>query len=86
VNVEIQDVDYDYKRARNGEAIGRVLFRRGAGWRERQIARICPVCLRKGCRLLSRVLSWIELLLGCPVDQTLGAALAQIQIIAQKCE
>jgi hypothetical protein len=85
VNVEIQDVGYDYRKAGNGKAIGHALFR-GFHWRERQIARIRPGWLRKGCRLLSRVLSRIELWLGRPTDQTLGTAVAQIQVIAQKCE
>jgi SAM-dependent methyltransferase len=85
LSVEIQDIDYDYRIRRNGEAIGPAL-RRSFARRQQWIEGIHPVLLKKICRLLNRVPSKIELLRGYPVDQTCEATLAQIQIIARKCE
>jgi SAM-dependent methyltransferase len=85
LSVEIQDAGYDYGIGKNGKAIGRALHR-GFMWRQNRIAGIRPGWLKKGCRLLDRMLSRVEFLLGRPVDQTLGTALAQIQIVAEKDE
>jgi SAM-dependent methyltransferase len=83
LSVEIHDAGYDYGKKKNGEAIGRALHRFAA---LHGVAEGKGGYLRKVCRILNRILSRIEFLLGRPVDQLRGTALAQIQIIARKDE
>jgi len=79
LDCEIQDLGYDHRRRRTHiGALGRVAF----GLRRRAVAvlRRLGSTGRRAANLASRIFD----LMGVPVDQTDGAALAQIQVIARK--
>lgn len=83
LGTELQDVGYDHRLTKHGEAKGLALHR-FYRWRETWIAKIRLRLLRGACYRAHLFISALEALLGRPVDQTLGEALAQIQIVARK--
>jgi len=81
IDARLQDDGYDRRLMRQSTKLGRLLFR-WAIYRQGAFRRLMQVGLP-----LSRVnlgLDRIERILGKPIDQTLGSALAQIQVVEQK--
>lgn len=79
VSCELQDNEYNYRlRKLSISRIDRMLFRMERRW--------SGLCRRLGLSdtSLARYVTDVLVRLGCPVDQTAGPALAQIQIIARK--
>jgi SAM-dependent methyltransferase len=75
----IQDAGYDYRLRSTGGGPLRKVLRRAELFRKRVFNRL-------GLRSSSvkRAFSRVEFHLGCPIDQTEGDAMAQIQVIARK--
>lgn len=81
IDASVQDQGLDYSLLRRATGFRRALFVM-ASWRERLFRRL----MSRGLPLyrLSLAIDRFERLLGKPIDQTLGPALAQIQLVAQK--
>lgn len=81
LSAEVQDEGYDHSLKRTGPPTGvarRVLFK--IGKEARRVLRRLELHRSAAWRLLERGLARA----GVPVDQTMGAALAQIQVVARK--
>lgn len=78
ISEEIQDDGYDYRLQGSGAAHIGLLRRFG-----NRLIRVAT-CSR-GFRWIAHSILRLLAALGTPVDQTRGAALAQIQIVARKC-
>lgn len=83
LGAELQDAGYDHRLTKRGEAKGLALHR-FYRWREGRIAKIRPRLLHGACYHAHLLVSALEARLGRPVDQTLGEALAQIQVVVRK--
>jgi SAM-dependent methyltransferase len=79
----VQDNAYDHRLARKKiTRFERLLFKCAKKFRERAFKRLVRVGLP--AYPVGLVLDRLERALGAPVDQTIGPALAQIQLVAQK--
>jgi SAM-dependent methyltransferase len=82
IQIELQDANYDRRLQRHGAGASGRLVLRLRPIRERMLARAS----RWG-PLHDRLMRWterVEYLLGSPIDQTRGQALAQIQAVLRK--
>jgi len=82
VDCALQDHGYDRGQLRNAPVARKRVLLRFAGRREALLGAL----MRLGWPVsrLSELLARAELALGKPVDQTLGEAMAQIQVVARK--
>jgi SAM-dependent methyltransferase len=82
IEIAVQDLGLDHSLLRRRiSQTGRLLFSLGAHRREAFL-----ILMRRGVPLhpLDRAFDRVERFFGKPVDQTLGDALAQIQVVARK--
>jgi SAM-dependent methyltransferase len=81
VEAHLQDDGYDRRLMRRGTRGRRILFRWGS-CRQRAFRRLMRV--GPSMHRVDLALDRLERTLGKPIDQTLGAAVAQIQVVARK--
>ena len=82
IEAAVQDTGYDRRLMRERVTwLGRLMYRFGRH-REKHLQRLMHVGLP--VYRLSLMMDVLERTLGKPVDQTLGPAVAQIQVVARK--